>query len=98
MNLICVGCGLKTEDEPTVVMRKDGKPRCADCARQAQEAMPAADLGKHEVLDRAYIMCEQFEALICKHPVVLRTPELYLASKRLAEQLGAFYQLAGRDE
>lgn len=95
--LVCVGCGLKNEDEPTVCVRKDGGARCADCARQAQEAMPQDDLGKHEVLDRAHVMIGMFDEHICKHPVVLRSPELRLASKRLLEQLSAFYQLAGQD-
>jgi len=104
-NLICVGCrvqhGPEYPQEPTVQLRKDGKVRCDNCARRAQEAAPAPehkpdDYGRHEVLDRAHVLQWTFEHFIVEHPVVIRTPELRMAAKHLNDLLASFYQLVGR--
>jgi len=50
----------------------------------------------HEVLDRSMIAADFWERYITMHRLVKDDPELKMEAERIAEALGAFYQLAGQ--
>lgn len=54
------------------------------------------DFGKHEVMDRAWIVSHTFDTFIASSPAVLAIRELTEAAQKLSEALGDFYQLAGK--
>jgi hypothetical protein len=99
-DLICSNCALTSAAGPTVQRRKDGQVRCSACANLAKEVEPPKpdDWGRHEVLDRAYLLQYTFEHFICEHPVVKASRSLNYEAQRVNQHLAEFYQLVGKDD
>lgn len=51
----------------------------------------------HEVMDRAYVCLEMFDACVIRHPATAQTPTLKAAANRVAEAMGEMYQIAGEE-
>jgi hypothetical protein len=54
--------------------------------------------GNHELLDRAFLMSENWELFIASHPATLLDAELYRKAFEIAEAMADFYQMVGRGE
>jgi hypothetical protein len=49
---------------------------------------------QHEIIDRASILCSQWDMYIEDHPWVGRRPELASLANQIGELMGEFYQKA----
>lgn len=52
---------------------------------------------QHEIIDRASILCSQWDMQIEDHPWVGRRPQLAALAKQIGELMGEFYQKAARE-
>jgi hypothetical protein len=73
-------------------------------AREDREPVPLektfgpGSLGYHELLDRSYMLMDNWETFIATHPTTLLDPERYLKAQEIADAMAAFYQLVGRGD
>jgi hypothetical protein len=58
--------------------------------------MPTDDFGRHELLDRVYLIAEMFEQYVLDHPASKEDPEIQAQVERLSEGLYALYGQVGR--
>lgn len=54
--------------------------------------------GHHEASDRSYIVAENFESYVLKHPTVVMYPELYRDAHKISEILYEFYNAVSCSE
>jgi hypothetical protein len=73
-------------------------------AREDREPVPLektfgpGSLGYHELLDRSYMLMDNWETFIATHPTTLLDPERYRKAQEIADAMAAFYQLVGRGD
>lgn len=57
-----------------------------------------SEIGQHEVLDRTYIVNENFQEYILNHPYIVLQPKLFAKAFNLLEELFDLYQEIGKED
>jgi hypothetical protein len=63
-----------------------------------EERFGPGSLGYHELLDRSYMLMDNWESFITSHPTTLLDPERYRKAQEIADAMTSFYQLVGRGD
>ena len=56
------------------------------------------EFGKHEAMDRAFLMSENIQLFLVEHPYVIFRPEAYKLAFQASELLAQLYQVLGRSD
>jgi hypothetical protein len=51
--------------------------------------------GYHELLDRAFLLMDNWESFIAAHPATLLDPDRYRKAREIADAMAEFYQMVG---
>jgi hypothetical protein len=63
-----------------------------------EERFGPGSFGYHELLDRTYLLMDNWESFIANHAATLLDPERYRKAREIADAMTAFYQWVGRDD
>jgi hypothetical protein len=87
---------MNLEDERQQKLAEAREDRAA--GPMIEEGFGPGSLGYHELLDRAFLLMDNWETFIATHPTTLLDPERYRKAQEIADAMAAFYQLVGRGD
>jgi hypothetical protein len=63
-----------------------------------EERFGPGSFGYHELLDRTFLLMDNWESFIATHPATLLDPERYRKAREIADAMADFYQFVGRGD
>jgi hypothetical protein len=63
-----------------------------------EERYGPGSFGYHELLDRTFLLMDNWESFIATHQATLLDPERYRKAREIADAMADFYQLVGRGD
>jgi hypothetical protein len=63
-----------------------------------EKSFGPGSVGNHELLDRAFMVSENWESFVASHPATLLDAERYRKAREIADAMADFYQMVGRGE
>ena len=82
-------------DKEIEEQRKYELKELTDSYQDPQKQFGPGTFGEHELLDRAMMAFEFFDAQVVRHPACVLNADLFFAASKAYDALTSFYQMVG---